>query len=116
MEIAVGWKAWDGHARLMIEPNQTLAASVRRVLETTNWHALSLRTKELFHSRCHVTIEFTYGRSGLVKLAVLADRRCFVLWLALRSESISKMQRRTWASGLIRSKYVTSMSFSNMLG
>jgi len=116
MDIPVGWKAWNGHARLAIEPDQRLAARVHRVLDTTNWRAICLRITELFHSRCELAIEFTYGRSGLVRLVVLADRRCFLIWLALWTDSISKMERRTWASCLIRSMYITSVSFSNELG
>lgn len=116
MNTPIGWKAWNGHAKLANEPDSTLAARVRRVLDNTNWHALCLRLTELFHSRCQVTIEFTYGGSGLVKLAVLDDTRCFIIWLAHGTDSIQKMERRTWASCFIRSLYITLVSFSSMFG
>jgi len=115
MNTPVGWRAWKGQAKLAVESDQMLAARVHRLLKTTNWRAISMRIKALFHSRCEITIEFTYGGSGLVRLAVLRDRRCFVIWLALGTESIPRMERRTWASCLIRSMYVASISFSSNL-
>lgn len=116
MNAPYGWKAWNGRARLAIEPDPTLAANVRRVLDNTNWRALCLRLTERFHSRCQITIEFTYGGSGLVRLAVLEDTRCFAIWLAHGTDSIQKMERRTWASCFIRSLYITLTSFSSMFG
>ena len=102
MATPIGYEAWEGQAKLDAENDRTLAHQVQQVLDRTKWDSLRCVLSGMFQSDCTISNNFTYGRSGLVKLVRLADGRLVVLWLALGRDKIQKMMRRTWASHYIQ--------------